>query len=190
MAESPASKDKSLEALDFLINVLKEHEQILDESIHQLAIIAEQKGDTKELKSKIEKVDEKINILQKEVTNFMGILQNSAKGTPFAVMQKQQHPTQATTPVVSSAILSSDLPLNVNCGQWKDFQFLALHAQTLSFSIKEGEKVFQVNAIKGNKIIQYSGALPSPSIVLKTWLSRQLMIADQDILEGLIEKSK
>jgi hypothetical protein len=65
-----------------------------------------------------------------------------------------------------------------------------MHAQTFSFSIKEGEKVFLVNAIKGNKIIIYSGVLPNPSIVLKTWLSRQLVMPDQDILEGSIEKSK
>jgi hypothetical protein len=190
MAENPASKDKSLEALDFLINVLKEHEQILDNSIHQLASITEQKGDSKELKGKIEKVDEKINNIQKEVTNLIGALQNLSKGTASTTISREEPSVQVTKLDVPSTFLQNDLCLALNCNQWKDFQALAIHSQTLFFSIKEGEKVFQVNAINGNKTILYSGVLPNPSIILKTWLSRQLGMADQNILEGSIEKIK
>ena len=66
MAEAPNSKDKALEALDFIINVLKEHEQNLDKSINELATVTEQIGDTEALNSKVGKVEEKINNLQKE----------------------------------------------------------------------------------------------------------------------------
>ena len=44
MAANPGSKDKSLEALDFIINVLKEHEQNLDKSISEFASVTEQMG--------------------------------------------------------------------------------------------------------------------------------------------------
>ena len=72
MAVNSGSKDKSLEALDFIINVLKEHEQTLDKSIEELAIVTEQIGDTADgLKGKVEGIEERINNLEKEVTNLM-----------------------------------------------------------------------------------------------------------------------
>ena len=55
-------------ALDFLMNVLKEHEQTLDESIHELATVAEQMGNTDALKTKVESAEQKIDNLQKEIT--------------------------------------------------------------------------------------------------------------------------
>ena len=79
MAEDPNSKDKALEALDFIINVLKEHEQNLDKSINELATVTEQIGDTEALNSTVGKVEEKINNLQKEVTNLIGYLSNATK---------------------------------------------------------------------------------------------------------------
>jgi hypothetical protein len=42
MVENPGSRDKALEALDFIFNVLKDHEQVLDKSIRDLAIVTEQ----------------------------------------------------------------------------------------------------------------------------------------------------
>ena len=74
MDDNSGSKDKALEALDFIINVLKEHEQTLDESIHELAIVTEQKMDTEALNGKIDRLDEKVNILQKEVTALIDLL--------------------------------------------------------------------------------------------------------------------
>ena len=79
MGETPDSKDKSLEALDFIINVLKQHEQNLDKSIDQLATVVEQIGNTDALRGKMETVEEKINNLQKEVTNLIGYLSNDLK---------------------------------------------------------------------------------------------------------------
>ena len=42
MSENPGSKDKSLETLDFIINVLKEHEMNLDKTIDELSTVVEQ----------------------------------------------------------------------------------------------------------------------------------------------------
>ena len=74
MAKNPQSKDEALEALDFIVNVLKEHEKDLDKLINELATVTEQMGDTGELSGKVEKVEEKINSLQKEVTNLIGYM--------------------------------------------------------------------------------------------------------------------
>jgi hypothetical protein len=41
MAKNPQSKDEALEALDFIVNVLKEHERDLDKLINELATVTE-----------------------------------------------------------------------------------------------------------------------------------------------------
>ncbi len=64
MAKNPQSKDEALEAVDFIVNVLKEHERDLDKLINELATVTEQLGDTGELGDKVEKVEEKITTLQ------------------------------------------------------------------------------------------------------------------------------
>ncbi len=153
MAENPGSKDRSLEALDFLMNVLKEHEQTLDESIHELATVAEQMGNTDALKIKVESAEQKIDSLQKEITNLIGILSNDPKEESSAAIVMHQAPqiqvTQAT---------SQNVPfLTLHCNQWEEFQNLSMQAQTLTFNYKEEEKVFQADAIKGNQLIKYTG---------------------------------
>jgi hypothetical protein len=77
-------------------------------------------------------------------------------------------------------------PVILRCKQWEDFQTLAVQAQTLSFMVKEAEKTFQVDALKGNQIITYSGELPKIASLLKIWLGRQLDVPEQKILEGVL----
>ena len=77
----------------------------------------------------------------------------------------------------------------LRCKQWEDFQTLAAGAQTLSFNYKEEEKVFQADALKGSQIINYSGAIPKFSAVLKAYLSKQLNVPEQAILEGVLALS-
>ena len=182
MAKNPQSKDDSLEALDFIVNVLKEHEKVLDKLISELATVTEQLGDTGDIGGKVEKVEEKISSLQKEVTNLMSTISGVGPKEPLLTVAKEmQEAIQTTSPVQAggpSVIL--------RCKQWEDFQNLASQAQTLSFNYKEEDKVFQADALKGNRIITYSGALPKFSQILKSWLSKELSVPDKSILEGVL----
>jgi hypothetical protein len=63
---------------------------------------------------------------------------------------------------------------------------MATQAQTLSFMYREAEKAFQVDALKDNQIITYSGQLPKETSMLKAWLSRQLDVPEKKILEGIL----
>jgi hypothetical protein len=189
LAGNPGSKDKSLEALDFIINVLKEHEQNLDKSINEFALVTEHLGNTDALNGKIEKVEEKIGTLQKEITNLIAIMSSSTKEV-LSTESKKQEPASEVTPTASLALVQGRPSVMLHCKQWRDFQSLALNAQTVSFSFKEVEKVFQVEALKGTQLIFFSGTLPNLSIILKTWLSRQLGIAEGNILEGFLETPK
>jgi hypothetical protein len=183
MTNNNGSKDKSLEALDFIINVIKEHEQTLDRSINELATVTEQIGVTDVLNSKVDKVEEKINNLQKEITNLIGYLSTATKEALPATAKQQESQGQAAPAELITSI-QGGLFVILRCNHWEDFQVLAMHAQMLSFSYREDEKVFQAKAIKGNQIVAYAGSLPNFLLVLKTWLSQQFEIAEQNIFEG------
>ena len=189
LAKNPQTKDDALEALDFIVNVLKDHERDLDKLINELATVTEQLGDTGALNGKVEKVEEKINGLQKEVTNLIGYLSNQPKGTSSIATKEQENPAQSqAAPIMSAQVSAASCGLSVilHCNQWEDFQNLAIHPQTLSFSYKEDERVFQADALKGNQIITYSGPLPKFSVMLKAALSKQLDVPEKAILEGVL----
>jgi hypothetical protein len=181
----PQSKDDALEALDFIVNVLKEHEKDLDKLISELATVTEQIGDTGDLSGKVEKIEEKINGLQKEVTTLVGALSGGSKEVLPAVAQEQ----------VVQAAQASAIPMpvgpsvTVRCTQWEDFQSLAFKAQTLSFSYNEAEKIFEADALRGNQVITYRGPLPKLALILKMWLSKQLDVSERSILEGVLAVS-
>jgi hypothetical protein len=185
LAKNPQSKDDALEALDFIVNVLKEHEKDLDKLIGELATVTEQIGDTGELDGKVEKVEAKVDTLQKEITNLISTLSNVPKqafaGTGAVAKEQSSEMASATAEVVRS-----EPSVVLRCSQWEDFQTLAARAQTLSFSYKEQEKVIQTDALKGNQIINYSGVLPKMSGILKMWLSKQLDVPERSILEGFL----
>ena len=185
MTKNPQSRDDALEALDFIVNVLKEHEKDLDKLIGELATVTEQMGDTGELNSKVEKVEGKIDALQKEVANLIGALSGAPKqslaGTGVVAFEQA-----SILPSSSVESLRNGPSIVLHCKQWEDFQILAAKTQTLSFSYKEEEKVFQANALKGNQIITYSGVLPKLSDALKLWLSKHLDVPERSILEGAL----
>ena len=188
LAKNPQSKDDSLEALDFIVNVLKEHEKDLDKLISELATVTEQLGETGDLGGKVEKLEEKIAGLQKEVANLMNYI---SSGGPKQALPAQPKDNATATPATVSTP-TGQMPdvagpsVIFRCKQWEDFQNLASQAQTLSFSYKEDEKVFQADALKGNRIITYSGQLPKFSQICKAWLSKELGIPERSILEGVL----
>jgi hypothetical protein len=181
MSKNPQQKDEALEALDFIVNVLKEHEKDLDKLINELATVTEQMGDTSELSGKVDKVEEKISGLQKEFTNLIGFMSGGQKETPLAAVNEPSS-SAPNAPVAAYGGQS----VMVHCKQWEDFQNYAVGAQTVSFSYKEEEKLFSAEALKGNQIIAYSGPLPKFSAVLKSFLSKELRVPDRSILEGVL----
>ena len=178
MSKKPQSKDEALEALDFIVNVLKEHEKDLDRLISELGTVTEALGETGELSCKVEKVEERISCLQNEINSLVSYLSSSPREN--AVL-----PSEQKTDVVQASVMQGP-PVILRCKQWEDFQTLAFQAQTLSFMYKDAEKTFQADALKGNQIVTYSGELPKLTALLKMWLSKQLEVPEQRILEGVL----
>jgi hypothetical protein len=113
--------------------------------------------------------------VQKEVTDIVG---------------GELEPKVWESPAVPSVVVQSGSSLVLHCKQWGDFEVLAIHAQNLSFSYEEIEKVLQVCAIKGNQIIRFTGVVPDYSKIFKGWLSRQLNITESNIVEGFWDNPK
>ena len=178
MSKTPKSKDEALEALDFIVNVLKEHEKDLDKLIGELGTVTDRLGETGELSCKVEKVEERISGLQNEINSLVSYLSTAPREAPVLTQEQK-------TEVVQTGVMHGP-PVILRCKQWDDFQTLAFQAQTLSFMYKETEKTFQADALKGNQIITYSGELPKFTALLKMWLSKQLEISEKKILEGVL----
>jgi ribonuclease BN (tRNA processing enzyme) len=181
MSKKLPSKDEALEALDFIVNVLKEHEKDLDRLIRELGAITERIGDTGELSGKVARVEERLTTLQNEITNLITYLSPSHEIPP---MSPQLLTTQKHEDV--QVVENRGPPVILRCKNWEDFQALAAQAQTLSFMYREPEKAFQVNAAKGNQILTYSGDLPKQPQLIKAWLSEQLDVPQKKVLEGVL----
>jgi hypothetical protein len=178
MSKKPQPKDEALEALDFIVNVLKEHEKDLDRLIGELGAVAAAFGETGDISCRVEKIEESVSGLQNDINSLVGDLSTSGKETPASTsVQKEE---------VSQPIMMHGPPVILRCKQWDDFQTLAFQAQTLSFMYKDADRTFQVDALKGNQIITYNGELPKFASLLKMWLSKQLQIPENRILEGVL----
>jgi hypothetical protein len=175
MVKRPPSKDEALEALDFIINVLREHEKDLDRLIGELGTITSSVGKTGEMADKIEKVEERLSTLQNEITGLIGILSTSPRTTPVP------HATTAT-----QLPAPRGPPVIVRCKQWDDFRTLAKGADTVSFLFREAEKGFQADALKDGRVLTYSGELPKDSRLLKLWLAKELEMKEESIFEGIL----
>jgi hypothetical protein len=182
MSGKSPSKDEALEALDFIVNVLKEHEKDLDRLVSELGCVAGQLGDSGELSGKVKTIEDKMGGLQNDVGNLLKSLS-----------APQREETQVAAEGVSKEVVRNEtpqtnlpigLPLILQCKQWEDFQQMAAGAQTVSFTIKESEKSFEVDALKNNHVITYSGEIPKLSAILKLYLGKQLSISEKQILEG------
>ncbi|MEM2995872.1 MAG: hypothetical protein QXI91_07705 [Candidatus Bathyarchaeia archaeon] len=184
MSKKSPSKDEAFEALDFIVNVLKEHEKDLDRLINELGSITERLGDAGELSGKIEKVEERLTTLQNEIANLITYL-SASREVSVSAQAKPEVKVEAETEALQPREVRGP-PVILRCKQWDDFQALARGAQTLSFLYREAEKTFQVDALKNNQIITYSGELPKATALLKNWLSKQLEVSERNILEGIL----
>jgi hypothetical protein len=181
MSKKSPSRDEALEAIDFIVNVLKEHEKDLDKLINELGTITEKMGDTGELSGKVEKVEERLTTLQNEIANLITYLSAPHATAPIAVQQQHERSNEAV-----STGEAKGPPVILRCKQWEDFKVLAFQAQTVSFLYREEEKMFQVDALKNGRVITYSGELPKSISLMKAWLSSQLSVEEKKVLEGIL----
>jgi len=162
MAKKPGKND-ALEALDFIISVLKEHEKDLDRLIGELGKVTGKLGSGGEMSNKIERVEERLSTIQSEVASLIKELSSP-----------RELPHIRGPPVI------------VRCKQWDDFKALAVGAETVSFLMKEAEKSFQADALKEGRVLTYNGEFPRDAKLLKFWLARELSVPEEKVFEGVL----
>jgi len=164
MARKPG-KNEALEALDFIISVLKEHEKDLDRLIGELGKVTGKLGGAGgEMATKVERVEGRLASIQSEVASLIKEL-SAPRELPHA----------ARGP-----------PVIVRCKQWDDFKALAVGAETVSFLLKEAEKSFQADALKEGRVLTYNGEFPRDAKLLKFWLARELGVPEEKVFEGVL----
>jgi len=163
MLKKPTKED-ALEALDFIINVLKEHEEGLDGIVTELGKNTKRLGEAGELSGKIRKLEERFSLIQSEILNLLNQISTSQK----------QHGYSHGPLVI------------IRCKRWEDFETLSINAETVSFLFKEKERAFQIDALREGKVLTYSGELPQDTELFKIWLSKKLKIPEEKILEGVL----
>ncbi|MEM2546555.1 MAG: hypothetical protein QXM37_02885, partial [Candidatus Bathyarchaeia archaeon] len=143
MSNKDTSKDDAFEALDFIINVLREHEKDLDHLIYELSKvinvlkehekdldhriselgkIVDKSGETGEMSRKIESVEERLTNLQNEIANLISHLSTSYSVANPLPANVESQKTRASFEVRGPLVV-------VRCRQWEDFQNLARQAQ-------------------------------------------------------------
>lgn len=162
MAKKPG-KNEALEALDFIISVLKEHEKDLDRLIAELGKVTGKLGAGGEMATKVERVEERLASIQSEVASLIKELSSP-----------RELPHVRGPPVI------------VRCKQWEDFKALAVGAETVSFLLKEAEKSFQADALKEGRVLTYNGEFPRDVKLLKFWLARELGVPEDKVFEGVL----
>lgn len=182
MVKKTPSKNEALEALDFIINVLKEHEKDLDRLIGELGKITERLGNSGELGSRIEGIEERLANLQDEISNLIEFLTSA----PAPTHPPEEHRPPAMPPKPSSQKALRGPPVIIRCRKWEEFKVLAANADTISFLYKDAERAFQVDALKEGRILTFAGELPGNAELLKVWLARELGVAEESIFEGIL----
>ena len=178
MTEDASSRDGAMEALDLVINVLKEHEASLDNAIENLSDIQESMGQASAVVAKVDKLGASIDRLQKD---FSEIAMKFSDVLKTSTVSKQQESLPVST---GTQLCSGSKPsLMLECKSWEDFEALSLNSQIVSFNFKDG-RVLQAKAVKNDMIINYTGPLPGIKLVLKAWLSSKLNVPQQCVFEG------
>jgi hypothetical protein len=171
MWDKSQSNNEAFEAVDFIVNVLKEHEKDLDRLVSELSIVSDQLGVAGELNSKVGKIEGRISSLQKEVGDLVKCLSASTS---------QGQIKKATVGDWDDFLVATNLR------QLEDFFVLAVQAQTVSFNFKETEHIIEASAIKNKHLFTYKGELPKLAYVLKSWLSNRLSVSEENVLEGTL----
>jgi small-conductance mechanosensitive channel len=187
LSRNPKRKDEALEAIDFIVNVLKQHEKDLDRLIAQLAKITDQITKKGELPTRIETMEHQLASLQTEINNLIQLLSAPKETAPTPPTPTQ--PTQPPTPpqpLTTQPTYTRGPPVIVRCKRWEDFKNLAQKAETVSFLYKETERTFQADALKQGRVYTFNGETPKSNILLKKWLATELQITEEKVFEGVL----
>jgi hypothetical protein len=184
MPKKELPKGQGIDALDSIVNVLRDQNEIIGKLTNEVGKIISQLQQKGGLEG-FEKVEEKLSRVQNDVGNLSRFLAAAPHETKnFVATDTQGLPFDPPAPTMMNSP-----PVVVRCNRWDDFLVLASGASTLSFTFREVDKAFEIDALKDNQVLAYIGVLPEVKLLLKAYLSRQLEVSDELIFEGSLTKA-
>jgi hypothetical protein len=150
--------------LDQLLSLLKENSEDLSILLVEVRKISDRVADICELTS-LKRVEEKITLLENEIR----ALTNHAFAPLVATSTQTTETTKSESDLIEDS-QSGGSTIVLVCNNWNDFQEFAANAQTMYFSYQRASKIFEAEALKGNKVVTYTGEEPTLDLLLKLWL--------------------
>lgn len=159
------TSDEGIEALNHILKSLKKLEPDFKRLTAQLKEVRESSKLSGEAAQTFESIKEHLSKIHMEISKILNYGTGAAAGSTISIPSP---------------------PMIIRCKHWEDFKSQASNAENLSFLCREEEKTFQVDAVKGSKVYTYSGQLPTTMAMLKTWLSKEMNIEENNIVEGVL----
>jgi hypothetical protein len=184
MPRKELPKGQNMDALDSIVNVLREQNEIIEKLTDEVGKIISRLQESGGLEG-FEKVEEKIGRVQNDVSNLSRFL-----SAPSSEVNDLPTPDPVAVPANAPRIEFAGCQLVVvRCERWSDFLDMASGASTVSFSYRESDKTFEADALKGNRVFAYVGAVPAANVLLKTYLCKQLQVSEEEVFEGALTKA-
>jgi|CryGeyStandDraft_6_1057127.scaffolds.fasta_scaffold55910_2 hypothetical protein len=161
------SNDRSAEYLS-IIDGFREHGKGMGDVVELLQRFIKSSGLDVEFGRKARDIQARFSAIQSDISGLMSSLSSSS--TTSDSKEERLHGP----------------PVIIRCKQWEDFGAQALNASTVSFLYRDEEKGFQVDALKGGRVYTFSGQLPSNVTLLRTWLSKELRVEEDKVVEGIL----
>ena len=157
----------SQEYLSFIISALQEYSEYLGRLVSWLGSIADKLNELEgeqEWSRKLKKAEGRLFAIEAEFSEFIDYFSSSQ----------------------GKSLSSCRTSLTLRYRTWEDFKTQSTNAKLVSFLIEEKEGVFQVCALKEDRVLTYSGEFPQHAELLKSWLSRELATRQEKIVEGVL----
>jgi len=161
--------ENALNALDLIINVLKDHEKELDKLVNELKGLVQRLSLLEGLVRKVEDLDRKLSSIELAARTV-----EPAK--PIVVEAERPPPSQGP-------------PSVLRFKSWEEFKEMASGGEAVSYVIREEdeEQILEIEVLKGRMLLVYSGSLPEVKSLIKSWLSRELEVPKANVFEGSIK---
>ncbi len=172
MSKRSFIENKNPGSLDFIENSLSENSKDLKELTDEMREISQHLKDLTELKAAVSRLSDSLN-----------------QPIPQKIAETQNKPDIVDPQISTSAPEIAPIKANyvVKCMNWAEFESYAKGAPQVVYTIRESDRVFEADAVKGNQIIAYIGKIPEFSELLKVWLSTKL--GSVSTFEGTITKA-
>ena len=105
-------------------------------------------------------------------------------------LQAQLNESENKTNLMSQTLTQTSINQKMEILQfknWVEFQIFAGNPQFSAYTYRDTDNLFEINAVKNKQLLVYIGETPKINIMLRSWLSNQLMVSQERIMEGTIE---